>query len=120
MVNKPLVRPYFLGGVALGGVARISMIHIVTYMSYPYNLIHILGNHEIMRRIPSLLSKQLRSFEPQKKTQPYFPLNPDCLIGILISWFMKSSLQNWVVFHPLHTVTLDVAPLTVTVVNEGL
>ena len=26
MVNKPLIRPYFLGGVALGGVARISMI----------------------------------------------------------------------------------------------
>ena len=25
MVNKPLIRPYFLGGVALGGVARISM-----------------------------------------------------------------------------------------------
>ena len=26
MVNKPLIRPYFLGGVALGGVARIPMI----------------------------------------------------------------------------------------------
>ncbi len=25
MVNKPLIRPYFLGGVALGGVARIPM-----------------------------------------------------------------------------------------------
>ena len=26
MVNKPLIRPYFLGGVALGGVARIPLI----------------------------------------------------------------------------------------------
>ena len=25
MVNKPLIRPYFLGGVALGGVARIPL-----------------------------------------------------------------------------------------------
>ena len=25
MVNKPLIRPYFLGGVALGGLARIPM-----------------------------------------------------------------------------------------------
>ena len=25
MVNKPLIRPYFLVGVALGGVARIPM-----------------------------------------------------------------------------------------------
>ena len=28
MVNKPLIRPYLLGGVALGGVARIPMIHL--------------------------------------------------------------------------------------------
>ena len=27
MVNKPLIRPYFWGGVALGGVARIPMIY---------------------------------------------------------------------------------------------
>ena len=27
MVNKPLIRPYFLGGVALGGVARIPLIN---------------------------------------------------------------------------------------------
>ena len=26
MVNKPLLRPYFLGGVALGGAARIPLI----------------------------------------------------------------------------------------------
>ena len=26
MVNKPLIRPYFLGWVALGGVARILLI----------------------------------------------------------------------------------------------
>ena len=26
MVNNPLIRPYFLGGVALGGVARIPLI----------------------------------------------------------------------------------------------
>ena len=26
MVNKPLIRPYFWGGVALGGAARIPMI----------------------------------------------------------------------------------------------
>ena len=25
MVNNPLIRPYFLGGVALGGVARIPL-----------------------------------------------------------------------------------------------
>ena len=25
MVNKPLIRPYFWGGVALGGVARIPL-----------------------------------------------------------------------------------------------
>ena len=25
MVNKPLIRPYFLGGVAFGGVARIPL-----------------------------------------------------------------------------------------------
>ena len=30
MVNKPLIRPYFLGGgVALGGVARIPLISSV-------------------------------------------------------------------------------------------
>ena len=28
------------------------------------------------------------SSEPEKKPS-YFPLNPGCLIGILISWFMK-------------------------------
>ena len=27
MVNKPLIRPYFWGGVALGGVARIPMMN---------------------------------------------------------------------------------------------
>ena len=26
MVNKPLIRPYFVGGVALAGVARIRLI----------------------------------------------------------------------------------------------
>ena len=26
MVNKPLIRPYFFGGVALGGAARIPLI----------------------------------------------------------------------------------------------
>ena len=26
MVNKPLIRPYVLGGVALGGAARIPLI----------------------------------------------------------------------------------------------
>ena len=34
MVNKPLIRPYFLGGgVALGGVARIPLIivHVVSF-----------------------------------------------------------------------------------------
>ena len=25
MVNQPLIRPYFLGGVALGGAARIPL-----------------------------------------------------------------------------------------------
>ena len=27
MVNKPLIRPYLLGGVALGGAARIPLIY---------------------------------------------------------------------------------------------
>ncbi len=34
MVNKPLIRPYFLGGIALGGVARIPLIkptHVVFF-----------------------------------------------------------------------------------------
>ena len=32
MVNKPLIRPYFLGGVALGGgVARIPMIIVLSF-----------------------------------------------------------------------------------------
>ena len=26
MVNSPLIRPYFLGGLALGGAARIPLI----------------------------------------------------------------------------------------------
>ena len=33
MVNKPLIRPYFWGGVALGGVARIPMIFGLTSTS---------------------------------------------------------------------------------------
>ena len=32
----------------------------------------------------------------KQKSQPYFPLNPGCLTGVLISWFMKKSLHNWV------------------------
>ena len=31
-----------------------------------------------------------------KKNRPYFPLNPGCLIGILMSWFMNQSPYNWV------------------------
>ena len=31
MVNKPLIRPYFLGGVALGGVARIPLIFFLSF-----------------------------------------------------------------------------------------
>ena len=34
MVNKPLIRPYFLGEVALGGVARIPLT-IGFFVSYP-------------------------------------------------------------------------------------
>ena len=29
MVNKPLIRPYFFGGVALGGAARIPLIYFL-------------------------------------------------------------------------------------------
>ena len=29
--NKPLIRPYFLGGVALGGVARIPLICFLVF-----------------------------------------------------------------------------------------
>ena len=31
MVNKPLIRPYFLGGVALGGAARIPLIDLLVW-----------------------------------------------------------------------------------------
>ena len=33
MVNKPLIRPCFLGGVALGGVARIPMNFVAFVMT---------------------------------------------------------------------------------------
>ena len=36
MVNKPLIRPYFLGGVALGGAARIPLILSGDSWMYPY------------------------------------------------------------------------------------
>ena len=44
MVNKPLIRPYFLGGGSFGGgPARIPMKHIETFpfskQSYPRHLI---------------------------------------------------------------------------------
>ena len=49
-------------------------------------------------------------FKPKWATKEnklgYFPLNPGCSIAILISlisWFMNQSPQNWVGFHPLHT-----------------
>ena len=45
-------------------------------------------------------------FKPKwakKKKLAYFPLNPGCSIGILISYLMKQSPHNWVGFHPLHT-----------------
>ncbi len=32
MVNKPLIRPYFLVGVALGGAARIPLIDIMFHV----------------------------------------------------------------------------------------
>ena len=35
MVNKPLIRPYFLGGVALRGVARIPLIYRGYNPTYP-------------------------------------------------------------------------------------
>ena len=38
-----------------------------------------------------------------KKTRPYFPWNTGWLIGILIYWFMKKSLCNWVGLTPLET-----------------
>ena len=34
MVNKPLIRPYFLGGVALGGVARIPMMKPIDFRPF--------------------------------------------------------------------------------------
>ena len=39
MVNKPLIRPYFLRGVALGGVARIPMIlfHLTSLIRMLWN-----------------------------------------------------------------------------------
>ena len=36
MVNKPLIRPCFLVGVALGGAARIPLIYIYIYMLCVY------------------------------------------------------------------------------------
>ena len=32
-----------------------------------------------------------------------FPLNPGCWIGILIIWFIKITIYNWVGCHPLYT-----------------
>ena len=32
-------------------------------------------------------SSTCSTHEPRKRKQPYFPLNPGCLIGILISWY---------------------------------
>ncbi len=49
--------------------------------------------------------KQLTWATVKKPGVPYFPLNPGWLIGILISWFMKFSLYNWVVHHPLYNPT---------------
>ena len=31
MVNTPLIRPYFFGGVALGGAARIPLIRLLSF-----------------------------------------------------------------------------------------
>ena len=63
MVNKPLIRPYFLGGVALGGAARIPFwvavstspknfkasmrksVFSAQYYSMPYLLPPHQGNH---------------------------------------------------------------------------
>ena len=36
---------------------------------------------------------------PRNKT-PYFPWSIGCFIGILTSFFMKETQQNWVEFHP--------------------
>ncbi len=61
------------------------------------------AGRQILRR--SMLEKQIHesNWATKKNKRPYFPLNPGWLIGILISWFMKQSLYNWVVCHPLYT-----------------
>ena len=44
MVNKPLIRPYFLGVVALGGVARFPMMFgVVSRVGGWFFLLHDLG-----------------------------------------------------------------------------
>ena len=67
---------------------------------------------DVLRKAPRRLWLLLRtSLGPQGKqwwqwtTPSYFPWNPGCLIGILIMVCCNpyTTLYNWVVFHPLHT-----------------
>lgn len=38
----------------------------------------------------------------KRKTSSYFPLKPGCLIGNLVSWYLKSCPHKWVGSHPLY------------------
>ena len=71
MVNKPLIRPYFLGGVALGGGSQDS-----------YEYLTPSKKHHLFRSEPAILAQRIKSacdfsvdlisknvgFPPQKKT----------------------------------------------------
>ena len=51
------------------------------------------------------------SFVIALKTLIYFPLNPGCLLGILMSCFMKQSPHNWVVLSsPIYTLNNQNGP----------
>ncbi len=58
MVNSPLIKPYFWGGVALGGVARIPMT-----IGYCYDLykVAISWEFEVMQKDVAMLNFDLIS-----------------------------------------------------------
>ena len=85
MVNKPLIRPYFLGGVALGGVARIPMIKwgvAPQLVTSPWMGLQVLpGKNEQIRPLassePTLdFQVYIRSFSGRYTVPPNRVVNP--------------------------------------------
>ena len=78
MVNKPLIRPYFLGGVALGGgVARIPMINLSERLFF-------LGG--VLPCTPWLLS-MLTHFYKKRHSLLDFVVCPQCLFCLCFLCF---------------------------------